>query len=235
VTEALLDLAAQNEVLEAATPEERLSFAVRTWGQRLLFTSSFGSGSGVMLHMWSRVAPHLPVVVIDTGFLFDETHAYIEKLSGQLGLKVEYARPAVARDDFLWEHGADVMGRDPDLCCAQNKIAPLRPFTARALAWVSGVRRDQARTREHLPILQPTVDGPIKVHPLATMTAEEAQAYMARHEVPEHPLRARRYLSVGCWPCTQPVGDGQDERAGRWAGSTKTECGIHTFLRTKEA
>ncbi len=184
--------------------------------------------------MWSRAAPGLPVVVIDTGFLFDETHAYIERLRRELGLVVELAKPTIARDDFLWQHGADVMSRDPDLCCAQNKIAPLRPYTQRALGWVSGVRRDQASTRERLPILQPTIGGPIKVHPLATMTAPEAQAYVVRHGVPEHPLRAKRYLSIGCFPCTQAVPEGQDERAGRWAGSTKTECGIHTFLRTKD-
>jgi phosphoadenosine phosphosulfate reductase len=237
VTAALerLDIARANERMERAGPEERLAFAVETWGEKLLCTSSFGAGSGVLLHMWSRVAPHLPVVVIDTGFLFDETHAYIEQLTRQLGLRVEYAKPAVARDDFLWQHGADVMARDPDLCCAQNKVAPLKPYTERALAWVSGVRRDQARTREHLPILQPTEDGPIKVHPLATMTAEGAREYVHRHGVPEHPLRARRFLSIGCWPCTQPVAEGQDERAGRWAGSGKTECGLHTFLRTREA
>jgi phosphoadenosine phosphosulfate reductase len=232
--EAPVDIAAQNALLERATPEERLAFAVRTWQERLLFTSSFGAGSGVLLHMWSRIAPQLPVVVVDTGFLFDETHAYIELLEQRLGLTVEIAKPQLPRDDFLWEHGADIMGRDPDLCCAMNKIAPLKPYTERALAWVSGVRRDQASTREHLPILQATQDGPIKVHPLATMTAAEAREYIARHEVPEHPLRAKRYLSIGCWPCTQPVEDGQDERAGRWAGSHKTECGIHTFLRPRE-
>jgi phosphoadenosine phosphosulfate reductase len=234
-TAPAIDVAAENERLEHATPEERLAFAVRTWGSDLLFTSSFGAGSGVMLHMWSRAAPGLPVVVIDTGFLFDETHAYIERLKRELGLVVEYAKPVIARDDFLWEHGADVMSRDPDLCCAQNKIAPLRPYTQRALAWVSGVRRDQARTREHLPILQLTEDGPIKVHPLATMTAAEAQQYVVQHGVPEHPLKAKRFLSIGCFPCTQAVPEGQDERAGRWAGSTKTECGIHTFLRAKGA
>lgn len=235
MAEQPLDLAGHSARLERATPEERLAFAVRTWSDRLLFTSSFGAGSGVLLHMWSRVAPHLPVVVIDTGFLFDETHAYIELLKQRLGLTIEYARPAVPRDEFLWDHGADVMARDPDLCCARNKVAPLQPYTARALAWVSGLRRDQASTREHLPILQPTHDGPIKVHPLATLTSAEAAAYLVRHDVPEHPLRARRYLSIGCWPCTQPVEEGQDERSGRWAGSRKTECGIHTFLRTREA
>lgn len=229
-------LAEDNERLEAASPLERLAFAVERWGDRLLFTSSFGAGSGVLLHMWSRVAAHLPVVVIDTGFLFDETLAYRDRLVKELGLRIEVARPAVATADFLWEHGADIQARDPDLCCGVNKVAPLKPYTARALGWVSGLRRDQGKTRVHVPILQPTEDGPTKVHPLATMTAADVQAYMKLHGIPEHPLKARRYLSIGCWPCTQAVAEGeQDERAGRWRGSAKTECGIHTFLRPADA
>jgi phosphoadenosine phosphosulfate reductase len=204
---------------------------VQTWGERLLFTSSFGAGSGVLLHLWSRVAAHLPVVFIDTGFLFDETLAYRDQLARDLGLRIEVVRPAVARDDFLWQHGADVMARDPDFCCAHNKIDPLKPYTARALGWVSGLRRDQSRTREDVPILLPTEEGPVKVHPLATMTSAEVHAYMERHGIPEHPLKAKRYLSIGCWPCTLPVAEGEDERSGRWAGKGKTECGLHTFLK----
>ncbi len=230
-----LDLGRESERLERATPEERLAFAVEQWGERLLFTSSFGAGSGVLLHLWSRVAPHLPVVMVDTGFLFDETLAYRDALANKLGLRVEIARPEVPRDDFLWEHGADIMARDPDFCCARNKVAPLQPYIARSLAWVSGLRRDQGKTREHVPILQATEDGPVQVHPLASMTAAEAQAYMLAHGIPEHPLKARRYLSIGCWPCTQPVADGEEERAGRWTGMAKTECGIHTLLKAKEA
>jgi phosphoadenosine phosphosulfate reductase len=228
------ELSRESARLEGASPEERLAFAVERWGEKLLFTSSFGAGSGVLLHMWSRVAAHLPVVVIDTGFLFDETLAYRDRLARELGLRIEVARPEQARDDFLWEHGADIQARDPDFCCARNKVAPLQPYVARSLAWVSGLRRDQSKTREHVPILQPTNDGPVKVHPLATMTAAEAQAYMERHAIPEHPLKPRRYLSIGCWPCTRPVADGEDERAGRWAGQAKTECGLHTFLEPNE-
>jgi phosphoadenosine phosphosulfate reductase len=230
-----VNAADQSELLERASPLERLAFAVETWGERLLFTSSFGAGSGVLLHMWSRVAPELPVVVIDTGFLFDETLAYRDLLARELGLRIEVARPATPMADFVWEHGADIQARDPDLCCGLNKVAPLEPFIARSLAWVSGLRRDQGRTREHVPILQPTEGGPTKVHPLATMTTADVQAYMEQHHIPEHPLKARRYLSIGCWPCTQAVADGQDERSGRWRGSTKTECGLHTFLKPKEA
>ncbi len=235
MTLSAIDAARESERLEKATPEERLAFAVQAFGDRLLFTSSFGTGSGVLLHMWSRVARHLPVVVVDTGFLFDETIAYRDAMARDLGLRLEIARPDVARDDFLWQHGADIMEREPDFCCAQNKIAPLKPWIARSLGWVSGVRRDQSRTRERVPILLPMEDGPMKIHPLATMTSGEAQSYMDTHRIPEHPLKAKRYLSIGCWPCTQPVAEGGDERDGRWAGKAKTECGLHTFLKPREA
>jgi phosphoadenosine phosphosulfate reductase len=228
-------LAKESARLEAATPEERLDFAVKLFGDRLLFTSSFGAGSGVLLHLWSKVARHLPVVFIDTGFLFDETLAYRDALASDLGLTIEVARPAVDKTDFLVEHGADIYVKNADFCCATNKVAPLQPYLARARGWVSGLRRDQSKTRADTPILLPTEDGPVKVHPLATMTSAEASAYMTAHRIPDHPLRARRYLSIGCAPCTRAVAEGEDERAGRWAGQGKTECGLHTALKPKKA
>jgi phosphoadenosine phosphosulfate reductase len=230
--EGAFDVDARSRELEQRAPEERLAFALDTWGTSVLFTSSFGVGSGVLLHLWRRLAPGLPVVFIDTGFLFDETLAYRDQLVRLLGLRLEVARPALPTGEFLWQHGADIQARDPDLCCGQNKVAPLKPYLARSSAWVTGLRRDQGRTRERVPILQPTEDGPIKVHPLASMTSVEVRAYLDEHGIPEHPLKKKRYLSIGCWPCTQAVADGEDERAGRWRGSTKTECGLHTFLRT---
>jgi phosphoadenosine phosphosulfate reductase len=217
--------------LERATPEERLTYAVERFGDRLLFTSSFGAGSAVLLHMWSRLARGLPVVFIDTGFLFDETLRYKDQLTAALGLQVETVRPSQPRDEFIVEHGADIQATDPNLCCAMNKVAPLAPWLARADAWVSGLRRDQSPTRRDTPILLHDDEGRVKVHPLATMTAADVVAYMARHGLPEHPLRARRYLSIGCEPCTFPVPDGEtDERAGRWAGRAKTECGLHAAV-----
>ncbi|MGA2451481.1 MAG: phosphoadenylyl-sulfate reductase [Polyangiaceae bacterium] len=230
-----IDLERENVCLELASPEERLAFAVGVYGERLLFTSSFGAGSAVMLHLWSRVARHLPVVMVDTGFLFDETLAYKDTLAERLGLRVEIARPHTPTSEFLAAQGADIQARNPDFCCARNKVDPLKPWIERSLGWVSGLRRDQGRTRERVPILQATTDGPVKVHPLATVTASEAREYMAAHDLPEHPLRAKGYLSIGCWPCTQPVADGEDERAGRWRGKGKTECGLHTFLKPKQA
>lgn len=225
-------VARENARLELLSPEERLAFAVDTYGDGLLFTSSFGAGSAVLLHLWSRVARHLPVVFLDTGFLFDETLAYKELLAGQLGLNVTTLRPEQPRDEFIVQFGADIQQTNPDLCCARNKVAPLAPVLKNAAAWVSGLRRDQSSTRKNTPILLPTTDTDgnsyVKVHPLATMTAREVVEYMQLHDLPEHPLRAKRYLSIGCWPCTSPVADGEDERAGRWAGRGKTECGLHS-------
>jgi phosphoadenosine phosphosulfate reductase len=232
---SVIDFGRENARLEGASPEERLAFAVETYGDKLLFTSSFGAGSGVLLHMWSRVASHLPVVCIDTGFLFDETIEYRDRMARDLGLRLEIAKPEMPRDEFLWQNGADIMSRNPDFCCAKNKIDPLKPWVARALGWVSGLRRDQSKTRDHVPVLQPTDGGPVKVYPLATMTAADVSAYMTKNSIPEHPLKAKRFLSIGCWPCTQAVADGEDERSGRWAGKGKTECGLHTFLKAKEA
>jgi phosphoadenosine phosphosulfate reductase len=223
-----VDFSAESRRLEAATPEERLAFAVDAFGDKLLFTSSFGAGSGVLLHLWSRVARHLPVVFLDTGFLFDETLAYKDRIASELGLTVETVRPSISTSDFVVEHGADIYLRDPDFCCATNKVAPLEPYRRRALGWVSGLRRDQSKARAETPILLVADDGVVKVHPLATMTAREADAYMTAHAIAEHPMKARRYLSIGCAPCTSPVPEGGDERDGRWAGTGKTECGLHT-------
>ncbi len=223
-----VDLAAESARLEAATPKERLTFAVELFGDKLLFTSSFGAGSGVLLHLWSEVARKLPVVFLDTGFLFDETLAYKERIASELGLTIETVCPAVSTADFVIEHGADIYLKNPDFCCATNKVAPLEPYKKRALGWVSGLRRDQSRERGATPVLLPTDDGLVKVHPLATMTALDAERYMVEHRIPEHPMKARRYLSIGCAPCTSAVPEGGDERAGRWAGTGKTECGLHT-------
>jgi phosphoadenosine phosphosulfate reductase len=218
--------------LEAATPRERLAWALDTYGDALLFTSSFGAGSGVLLHMWSELARDRPVVFLDTGFLFPETLAYKDLLAEKLGLRVDVVRPAVATADFIAAHGSDVQRLDADFCCKTNKVDPLEPYERVAKAWVSGLRRDQGTTRRDLPIVVERPGRPTKVHPIASMTREEAWAYMQQHGVPEHPLVTRRYLSIGCAPCTQPVADDGHERTGRWVFSEKTECGLHGRFET---
>jgi phosphoadenosine phosphosulfate reductase len=215
------------EDLESLTPRARLAWALGTYGDGLLFTSSFGAGSGVLLHLWSELARERPVVFLDTGFLFAETLAYKDELARHLGLRVEVVRPALSANEFTRAHGHEVQQRDADFCCKKNKVEPLEPYERAAKAWISGLRRDQGPTRKDLPIVLTRQDGPAKIHPIATMTRDDVSAYMREHDIPEHPLRARRYLSIGCAPCTAPVEDGEDERAGRWAFSQKTECGLH--------
>jgi phosphoadenosine phosphosulfate reductase len=214
------------------TPRERLAWALGTYGDGLLFTSSFGAGSGVLLHLWSELARDRPVVFLDTGFLFAETLAYKDELARRLGLRVEVVRPALSANEFTHAHGDDIQRRDADFCCKKNKVEPLEPYERAAKAWVSGLRRDQGPTRKDLPIVLARENGPTKIHPIATMTRDDVSAYMREHDIPDHPLRARRYLSIGCAPCTAPVEDGEDERAGRWALSGKTECGLHGRFAT---
>lgn len=221
-----VDIARENERLEALSPEERLAFAVETWGDDLLFTSSFGAQSVVLLHLWSRVARGRPVVMLDTGFLFPETLAYRDRLVERLGLTVKTLHPDSPNADFVARYGDDIQKKDPDFCCGLNKVAPLAPYKEKAKAWVSGLRRDQSKTREAVRILEE--DGQlVRVHPIASFTKEDVARYVKEHDLPEHPLVSRRYLSIGCAPCTRAVADGEDERAGRWAGTSKTECGLH--------
>lgn len=223
---SLRDLAAENERLEGASPAERLAFAVDAFGEDLLFTSSFGAQSGVLLHLWSEVARHLPVVFVDTGFLFPETLAYRDALVERLGLRLRVVTPDVTTADFVARYGTDIQHRDPDFCCGLNKVVPLAPLRESARGWVSGLRRGQSRAREGVGILEQ--DGHlVRVHPLATLTRDDVARYLVDHDIPEHPLVQRRYLSIGCAPCTRPVADGEDERAGRWAWTGKTECGLH--------
>lgn len=233
-------IAFENERLEKLSPEDRLAYAVDLFGEKLLFTSSFGAGSAVLLHLWSRVAKNLPVIFLDTGFLFSETLAYEDLLQKRLGLNVKIVKPEVAREAFLAANGDDIMYRDSDSCCAHNKVAPLAPILKNADAWVSGLRRDQSETRKNTAILLPTARDEgggtyLKVHPLASMNAADVAEYMQKFELPEHPLKAKRYLSIGCEPCTRPVDEGEDERAGRWAGSGKTECGLHSRALSQAA
>jgi phosphoadenosine phosphosulfate reductase len=226
VRRVTFDPVAESARLHGADPRTILARAVEQFGQGLLFTSSFGAQSGVLLHLWSEVARSLPVVFLDTGFLFPETLSYRDTLASHLGLTVKTLKPDIPNAEFVARYGADIQQKDPDFCCGVNKVAPLAPLREAATAWVSGLRRDQSKTRASTELFER--DGHlIRVHPLAAMTRDDVAAYLAKHEIPEHPLASRRYLSIGCAPCTRAVGEGEDERAGRWAGSSKTECGLH--------
>jgi phosphoadenosine phosphosulfate reductase len=177
------------------------------------------------------VAPGLPVIFLDTGFHFPETLEFRDRLVREWGLNLRVYRAAGGRDEFLQRHGPDLYRRDPDLCCFVNKVEPMQRAMAGLDAWISGIRRDQSPERASVKVVERTAQGVVRVHPMARWTGRDVWRYIHEHDLPDHPLTAAGYLSVGCAPCTRPVTLGEGERAGRWRGFAKTECGLHTLLR----
>jgi phosphoadenosine phosphosulfate reductase len=196
---------------------------------RIALVSSFGAESAVLLHLVAEVDRALPVVFLDTRKLFPETLAYRDHLIARLGLAdVRSVTPDPARLTAKDPHKALWM-TNPDLCCQIRKTEPLQRALTGFDAWFTGRKRFQSSTRAALEVFE--VDGHrVKVNPLANWTSDDLKSYAARHALPEHPLVARGYLSVGCIPCTTKVAPGEDSRAGRWRGLDKVECGIHTDL-----
>ena len=193
---------------------------------RIALVSSFGAESVALLHLVSRIDPALPVLFLDTEMLFPETLAYQAELAEALGLRdIRRITPDRAAA-FLRDGDALLHRRDPDACCALRKTEPLARALAPFDAWITGRKRHQGGVRATMPVVE-AAEGRLKVNPLAAWSREDVRAHMDAHDLPRHPLVARGYASVGCAPCTTPVRAGEDERAGRWRGLGKDECGIH--------
>lgn len=215
-----------NAELRRAGPEDILARAVEAFPQTLALVSSFGAESAVLLHMVARIRPDLPVLFLDTGMLFAQTLDYRRSLASRLGLSgVRDLRPAFA-DLATADPRSDLWKTDTDACCEVRKVLPLERGLEGFEAWITGRKRFHGGDRLALPVVE-SAEGRIKFNPLANWDKAALDAYMAEHGLPAHPLVEHGYPSLGCWPCTQPVEAGQDVRAGRWAGSEKTECGIH--------
>jgi len=189
--------------------------------------SSFGADSSVLLHLVSEVDKALPVYFLETGKHFPETLAYVETLRQRLGLEnVRWLRPD-PKDIARFDPHGDLWETDPDSCCHIRKTEPLEVEIAKFGGWVTGRKRFQTAERAALPHFELTSDDRIKVNPLAHFTDADIDAYKKINELPEHPLVAKGYKSIGCAPCTTIVAEGEDPRAGRWRGLNKKECGIH--------
>ena len=200
---------------------------------RVALVSSFGADSVALLHLVASVNRATPVIFIDTGKIFGSTHRYREEIVARLGLAdVRIARPDPAALT-IQDVDAGLWMRNPDKCCAIRKVAPLSRALSGFDAWISGRKRYQGGLRATLPLAEADGDR-IKINPLAEWTKEHVAAYRSRHDLPEHPLVADGFRSIGCMPCTDRVADGEDERNGRWRGRGKTECGIHLGLASFE-
>jgi phosphoadenosine phosphosulfate reductase len=203
---------------------EAMLFQARSdFGSRLAASSSFQTQSAPLLHMISRVIPDTTVLFLDTGYHFPETLEYRDRLVRDWGLNVRILHPANTPDVGASPEPYRV---DPDLCCYWNKVEPLRRALADYDALLSGIRRDQTRARATARVAE-QADGHVRIHPLLSWDERKIWEYIDRHDLPTHPLFQQGYVSIGCAPCTRPVHIGEGQRDGRWAGTGKTECGLH--------
>jgi phosphoadenosine phosphosulfate reductase len=203
----------------------------RDYVGRIAVVSSFGAESAVLLAMVADIAPATPVLFLETGQHFPETLAYRDVLTEFLGLSDVRSIGPTQADKAANDPGAELWRYDPDACCRFRKVTPLETALKPFAAWVTGRKRHQALTRVALPFVE-QVDGQVKINPLADWTAEAIEADMVRRGLPRHTLSLAGYPSIGCAPCTRAVASGEDPRSGRWAGTGKTECGIHRLPET---
>ncbi|WP_322938563.1 phosphoadenylyl-sulfate reductase [Nocardioides bizhenqiangii] len=213
--------------LELAPAEVIIEWAAATFGERFCVTSSMGDA--VLSHLASTVVPGIDVVFLDTGYHFAETVGTADAVKHTLPVNLLTITPvqSVAEQDA--EYGKDLYKRDPDLCCQLRKVKPLQESLSGYDAWATGLRRAETHNRVIAPVIGwDAKKGKVKVSPLARWTDEQVERYIADNGVLVNPLVYDGYPSIGCWPCTRRVAPGEDPRSGRWAGTNKTECGIHS-------
>lgn len=229
-----IDVEAARRRLDGRPPEEVLAWAFATF-PRIAISTAFGPEGCALVAMAVAIKPDVKVFTIDTDFLFPESIALRDRFVAKYGVNLEVVRGAVSLEEQNRRHGLNLWQRDTDTCCALRKVEPTERALVGLDAWVAGLRRDQSATRAHIDVVEvyERPDGPLyKVNPLLHWTRKDTWDYLLSHDVPYNELLDRGYKSIGCWPCTQPVDAGADERAGRWGGQ-KSECGIHTFMARK--
>jgi phosphoadenosine phosphosulfate reductase len=200
---------------------------VATFGARFAITSSMGDA--VLAHLASQVAPGVDVVFLDTGYHFAETIGTRDAVQATLDVTVVNVTPELSVAEQDAAYGKDLYKTDPDLCCALRKVKPLTESLAQYDAWATGLRRAETHNRVIAPVVGwDAKKGKVKVSPLARWSDEQVERYIAENGVLVNPLVYDGYPSIGCAPCTRRVAPGEDARSGRWAGTNKTECGIHS-------
>ncbi|MCH2061363.1 MAG: phosphoadenylyl-sulfate reductase [Verrucomicrobiales bacterium] len=231
-----LDVPGMSESLEQKPLKDVLSWCWEMFGDRAAIGTSF-QGSGLVIIDHARKAGlDFPIFTIDTGLLFPETTALKKRLEDLWTVDIESITPEQTLEEQAETMGSELWKTRPDTCCQMRKVLPLQSKLATLDVWITGVRRGQSEHRKNTGILELYEFDKLRSHyllklnPMVNWSRERVWQYLGEENIPYNELHDRGYRSIGCWPCTRPVNEGQDERAGRWEGFEKTECGIHTFL-----
>ncbi len=224
-------LAAANRELADASPQDVLRWAVAHYHPRLLMATAFGAEGCAIMHMLAEIEPGVTLINLDTGYQFAETLELKDRIHRRYGLDVIAILPEVGVPEYEAAHGGPVYSHRPDQCCHDRKVLPLQKAMAKydPLAWISAIRRDQTANRATTAevVQWDAKFNVVKVNPLLNWTKANVWKFMTDNDVPYNPLHDQGFPSIGCRPCTRAVAEGEDDRAGRWAGQAKKECGLH--------
>jgi phosphoadenosine phosphosulfate reductase len=225
------ELTAARMRLERATPEEIIAWAVERFYPRLTMATAFGPEGCVILSMLAKIEPRAYVFNLDTGYQFRETLELRNRLADRYGIEVDLRQPELSVAEYEARHGGPLYKTDPNQCCFDRKVKVLQEAARGFHAWMSGIRRDQSPDRAQAPIVGwDKKFNLVKISPLANWSKKDVWKRITDEDVPYNPLHDQGFPSIGCWPCTRAVGAGEEnERAGRWSGIAKTECGLHTL------
>jgi phosphoadenosine phosphosulfate reductase len=228
-----------NERFDVAPTQEILAWAWERFGARAAIGTSFQGAGLVMMHLAKAHGLPFPVFTVDTNLLFPETYALKRRLEDFFGAPIEGLQPDLTLKQQEEAQGPELWKRNPDLCCTMRKVMPLQAKLSDLNCWITGLRRQQSATRSEIGIVEVYVfdesEGRdiVKLNPMANWSRDAVWKYLHDHGIPYNPLHDQGYRSIGCQPCTEKSAGGENERAGRWTGFNKVECGIHTFLPKK--
>jgi phosphoadenosine phosphosulfate reductase len=227
--ELLAELDEQNTALESATPSEIIRWGVERFGGRLTMATAFGPEGMVILYLLSAISRNTHVFNLDTGYQFPETLELRDEVARRYGLEVEMKRPELTVEEYEKLHDGPLYKTNPDQCCLDRKVKVLRSGIVGKHAWMTAIRRDQSPDRAAAPIVGWDKKFQlVKINPLANWTKKQVWKLITDQQIPYNPLHDQGFTSIGCWPCTRAVSLGEDDRAGRWSGTAKTECGLHS-------
>jgi phosphoadenosine phosphosulfate reductase len=219
-----------NHLLKGASPQRILRWAVTEFHPRLTMATAFGAEGCCLIHMLAEIEPGVRIFNLDTGYQFPETLELRQRIQERYDIQIELIRPELTVGEYEAKHGGPLYRRRPEQCCHDRKIMPLRRALTGYDAWISAIRRDQTRDRARADLVGWDAKfGLVKVNPLLGWTRSDVWRFILDHDIPYNPLHDQGYPSIGCWPCTSDVGEGAGERDGRWAGTARTECGLHVI------